>query len=115
MNLKISSVLKPTYHKFHIVDPSPWPLLTAFSVFAFVASLVLYMHRFKYGICIFPMAFFFIILNAGFWWRDVVREATFQGQHTSFVQRGLRLGMIIFILSEVMFFIVFFGLFFILV
>jgi cytochrome c oxidase subunit 3 len=49
------------------------------------------------------------------WWRDVIREATFEEQHTVAVQKGLRLGMILFIVSEVMFFFAFFGLFFILV
>jgi cytochrome c oxidase subunit 3 len=46
------------------------------------------------------------------WWRDVVREATFEGHHTSFVQLGLRYGMILFIVSEVMFFVAFFWAFF---
>jgi cytochrome c oxidase subunit 3 len=46
------------------------------------------------------------------WWRDVIREATFEDQHTAVVQKGLRLGMILFIVSEVMFFFAFFWAFF---
>ena len=46
------------------------------------------------------------------WWRDIVREATFEEQHTFSVQRGLRLGMILFIVSEIMFFFAFFWAFF---
>ena len=46
------------------------------------------------------------------WWRDIVREATFEEQHTVSVQRGLRLGMILFIVSEIMFFFAFFWAFF---
>jgi heme/copper-type cytochrome/quinol oxidase subunit 3 len=42
------------------------------------------------------------------WWRDVVREGTFEGKHTSFVQKGLKMGMLLFIVSEVMFFFAFF-------
>ena len=38
------------------------------------------------------------------WWRDVIREATFEGHHTTYVQKGIKLGMILFIVSEVMFF-----------
>jgi heme/copper-type cytochrome/quinol oxidase subunit 3 len=38
------------------------------------------------------------------WWRDVIREATFEGQHTYFVEKGMRMGMCLFILSEIMFF-----------
>jgi len=46
------------------------------------------------------------------WWRDVVREATYLGHHTKMVQLGLRYGMILFIVSEVMFFVAFFWAFF---
>jgi cytochrome c oxidase subunit 3 len=46
------------------------------------------------------------------WWRDIVREATFEEHHTVAVQRGLRLGMILFIVSEIMFFFAFFWGFF---
>ena len=37
-----------------------------------------------------------------------MREGTYEGQHTSIVQRGLRLGVILFIVSEIMFFVGFF-------
>ena len=46
------------------------------------------------------------------WWRDIIREGTFEGQHTAWVQLGLRFGMILFIASEVMFFFAFFWAFF---
>ena len=45
------------------------------------------------------------------WWRDVVREGTFEGHHTVVVQEGLRHGVLLFIVSEVMFFLPSFGLF----
>ena len=51
-------------------------------------------------------------ITAAYWWRDVIREATFEGHHTSVVQTGLRYGMILFIVSEVMFFSGFFWAFF---
>ena len=46
------------------------------------------------------------------WWRDVIREATFEGHHSPVVQIGLRYGMTLFIASEVMFFAAFFWAFF---
>jgi len=57
----------------------------------------------------------FMVLYMMFcWWDDIVREGTFEGQHTQSVQSGLRMGVLLFILSEVMFFfLLFFGLFFI--
>jgi len=57
-------------------------------------------------------SFFFLTLVAILWWRDVIREGTFEGKHTSVVQKGLKMGMILFILSEVMFFFSFFWAFF---
>ena len=53
-----------------------------------------------------------IILTMFVWWRDVIREAPFQGHHTQMVKRGLRYGMILFITSEVCFFFAFFWAFF---
>ena len=52
------------------------------------------------------------LLVALAWWSDVVLEGTFQGLHTTAVQRGLRLGFVLFIISEVMFFFSFFWAFF---
>jgi heme/copper-type cytochrome/quinol oxidase subunit 3 len=42
------------------------------------------------------------------WWRDIIREGTFEGQHTMAVQQGLRQGVLLFIVSEIMFFFAFF-------
>ena len=46
------------------------------------------------------------------WWRDVIEEAEFQGHHTSVVQIGHRYGMVLFIASEVMFFVAWFWAYF---
>jgi len=77
---------------------------------------VLYMHKMIGGWGLFINGFILVLFVMFVWWRDVVREATYEEHHTFVVQRGLRLGMILFIISEVMFFFgFFFGLFFILV
>jgi heme/copper-type cytochrome/quinol oxidase subunit 3 len=99
-------------HPFHIVDASPWPLVTAFSAFFMVFGLVLYMHSFFLGLQLFSLGFIAVVINASFWWRDTVREGTFEGQHSSYVRHGLRFGMILFIASEVMLFFAFFWGFF---
>jgi cytochrome c oxidase subunit 3 len=99
-------------HPFHIVDASPWPLIVAFSSFFTLFGMVLYMHSFSIGILLLFLGFLSTVLNASFWWRDVVREGTFEGLHTSQVQEGLRFGMLLFIVSEVMLFFAFFWAFF---
>lgn len=99
-------------HLFHIVDPSPWPLLGSFSLFNVVLGATLYFHGKTVGSFIILYGFFFLTLVSILWWRDVIREGTYEGKHTSVVQRGLKLGMLLFIVSEVMFFVSFFWAFF---
>jgi len=91
-------------HPFHIVDPSPWPYQVAFASFQMLFGLTLYMHYFEKGFSIFIFGLIATTLGASLWWRDIVREGTFEGQHTAVVQYGLRFGMVLFIVSEVMLF-----------
>jgi len=101
-----------TTHSYHLVDPSPWPLIAALGAFTLASGLVIYMHRFFSGWDIFIVGFFLVLYTMYTWWRDIVREATFENTHTMIVQNGLKLGMILFIASEVMFFFAFFWTFF---
>ena len=101
-----------TTHQFHLVDPSPWPLLASLGGFMLTTGLVSYMHKFLGGWSLLLSGFLVVFFVMYVWWRDIVREATYEEQHTFVVQRGLRLGMILFIASEVMFFFAFFWAFF---
>ena len=75
-------------------------------------GLVCYMQHFIGGWSLFFTGFVALLYVMYTWWRDVIREATFEDTHTVVVQKGLRLGMILFIVSEVMFFFAFFWAFF---
>ncbi len=99
-------------HSFHLVDPSPWPFVSGMSAFMLTFGLVLYMHGYKFGTFVLVLGFLMILFMMFCWWRDIVREATIEGQHTKSVQAGLRMGVILFIASEVMFFVAFFWAFF---
>jgi len=101
-----------TKHSWHLVDPSPWPLITAIGAFTITFSLVLYMHNYNYGNLLMINGFLILFYSTFMWWRDVIREATLEEQHSFSVQRSLRLGMLLFIVSEVMFFFAFFWAFF---
>jgi cytochrome c oxidase subunit 3 len=101
-----------TKHSFHLVDPSPWPLVASLGAFMLTTGGVLYMHRFFGGGQLLLTGLFLILYVMFTWWRDIIREATYEEQHTFAVQRGLRLGMILFIISEIMFFFAFFWAFF---
>ena len=97
-----------TTHQFHLVDPSPWPLMASLGAFMLTTGGVSYMHKMLGGWGLFTNGFILILFVMYVWWRDIVREATFEDTHTITVQKGLRLGMILFIISEIMFFFAFF-------
>nr|AEP27487.1 cytochrome c oxidase subunit III [Sitona lineatus] len=93
-------------HPYHLVDPSPWPLLGSLSVFSMMMGLIKWFHLNDPTLLYLSM--FTNILIMYQWWRDVMREGTYQGLHTYKVTMGLRWGMILFIISEVFFFLAFF-------
>lgn len=110
---KLETFVAGRTHLYHIVDPSPWPFLLSLGAgIPIPVGAVMYMHREPYGGLLLLAGFLVLVLLAGLWWLDVVIEGTFQGMHTVPVQTGLRLGMILFIISEVMFFASFFWAFF---
>nr|ARH54265.1 cytochrome c oxidase subunit 3 [Curculionidae sp. 1 AH-2016] len=97
-------------HPYHLVDQSPWPILGSFSLFSFMLGLIKWFHFHETNLLFFSMMTNILVMYQ--WWRDIIRESTFQGLHTSNVVKGLRWGMILFITSEVMFFFAFFWAFF---
>ena len=97
-------------HPYHLVDPSPWPVVGATAAFLLTMGGVLWMHDVTPWV--FALGSVLMAITMIGWWRDVIREATFEGQHTPVVQIGLRYGMALFIASEVMFFAAFFWAFF---
>lgn len=109
-NMKLKKITQK--HPFHLVDTSPWPLAGSLAAFFLTFGGVMYMHSYKRGGFLLSLGFLLLLFTMYNWWRDIVREATFEGHHTSYVQVGLRIGMILFILSEVMFFFAFFWAYF---
>jgi len=110
---------KAQKHDYHLVDPSPWPALGALSGFVLTFGLILFMHPDllggigeTLGVFSFLPGVAMILMTMAVWWRDVIREAHVEGHHTPVVQLGLRYGMMLFIASEVMFFVAFFWAFF---
>ena len=97
-------------HPWHLVDPSPWPALGAFGALVLAIGAIIFMHG---GTWLILAAGGLIVLYTMYvWWRDVVREAEHDGYHTRVVQISHRYGMILFIASEVMFFVAWFWAYF---
>src|ERR1700722_16624313 len=94
-------------HDYHLVDPSPWPVIGAIAGFVTAMGLVGYMHEYWFS-WLLPVGLLGIGYTMFVWWRDVIKEATFEGHHTKVVQLGMRYGMVLFIASEVMFFVAWF-------
>nr|YP_010250535.1 cytochrome c oxidase subunit III [Cerceris bucculata]QTV22600.1 cytochrome c oxidase subunit III [Cerceris bucculata] len=97
-------------HPYHMVTNSPWPIMTSMSIFSNFSSMII-LFNFKN---FYPsmLSMFLLIMCMYMWWRDIIRESTFQGMHTKKVKKGLRLGMIMFIISELFFFLSIFWTFF---
>nr|YP_010183488.1 cytochrome c oxidase subunit III [Curtos fulvocapitalis]QVG61304.1 cytochrome c oxidase subunit 3 [Curtos fulvocapitalis] len=97
-------------HTFHLVEISPWPILGAFSTMNMLTGVIKWFHIFNMNL--FMISTISTLMVMFQWWRDSSREGTLQGLHTFTVVNGLRLGMILFIISEILFFMSFFWSFF---
>nr|YP_010463206.1 cytochrome c oxidase subunit III [Capodemus sinuatus]UUJ37730.1 cytochrome c oxidase subunit 3 [Capodemus sinuatus] len=102
--------MKINNHPFHLVDQSPWPITGSIGVMTMMSGMIMWFHKNNMSLMILGMTI--NLLTMFQWWRDIVREATFQGKHTIKVVNGLKLGMILFIISEILFFMSFFWSFF---
>ena len=85
-------------HPYHLVDPSPWPLVGAISALVLAVGAIMYMHEIDNGI-VFTIGLLMSLGTMAVWWRDVIREGEHEGHHTTTVQLGLRYGMVLFILA----------------
>jgi cytochrome c oxidase subunit 3 len=97
-------------HPFHLVNESPWPLWAAIVVFFSMSRIIEYFYFFDITNLLLSILVLFWISYK--WWLDISIEGTILGQHTSRVQTGLRWGIILFIISEILFFVRFFWAFF---
>nr|YP_009492422.1 cytochrome c oxidase subunit III [Dorysthenes paradoxus]AWI69839.1 cytochrome c oxidase subunit III [Dorysthenes paradoxus] len=97
-------------HPYHLVDISPWPILGALGAMTTMMGLIKWFHFYESNLLLLGFSIMALVMYQ--WWRDIIREATYQGLHTYNVTIGLRWGMILFITSEVFFFISFFWGFF---
>lgn len=97
------------FHPFHLVAPSPWPFLISLRIINNLISIVRWFHQIGHNPLItIPCTLLCIYL----WWKDVIRESSFLGFHTKPVYNGMRIGIILFIISEVFFFMSFFWAYF---
>lgn len=97
-------------HPYHLVTLRPWPLISSLRLIILIRRILIIFFISKINLLIF--ALISLTLNLYQWWRDIIRERTIQGFHTLIVSKGLQNGIIIFILSEIIFFLSFFWCYF---
>ena len=98
------------FHAYHLVDIRPWPITRSIRAIMLTTGLVKWFHQFNIDLLILGITG--VILSIIQWWRDITRESTYQGLHTKVVAVGIRWGIILFIVSEILFFFSFFWAFF---
>jgi len=99
-------------HPFHLVSPSPWPFNTSFSLLALPLSAVLSFQGFGLALYLLLSSLLSLIFSMSLWFRDVISEGTYIGNHTLAVQRGINMGVGLCIVSEALFFLPIFWAFF---
>ena len=91
-------------HDYHILPPSPWPMLSSLAALWLAIGGLMWMKEHPHGMWVFLAGLAAVLFCMASWWVDVIKEAR-AGDHTPVVQLHLRYGMILFIASEVMFFV----------
>ncbi len=108
------------HHDYHLVDPSPWPVVGSAFAFVMAVGAIVWMKTHGSptavllglrGPFLFGLGTLGVLCTMFMWWRDVIKEAH-RGDHTPVVSLHLRYGMIMFIASEVMFFVAWFWAYF---
>nr|YP_009258846.1 cytochrome c oxidase subunit III [Libiocoris heissi]AFI54712.1 cytochrome c oxidase subunit III [Libiocoris heissi] len=93
-------------HPYHLVDQSPWPLTGSVGALTLTSGMIKWIHSHNCNLLM--LGIMISVMTMVLWWRNIVQEASFQGSHTNKVVTGLKMGMILFITSEVLFFMSFF-------
>ena len=111
---KMTNIIRSNFqdHPFHLVSPSPWPLYTSVCLFNLTTTAALSLHNFNNAYYLFYISLILVVSSMCFWFRDIISEGTYLGDHTSAVQRGLNLGIFLFIVSEALLFLAIFWAFY---
>nr|YP_009746621.1 cytochrome c oxidase subunit 3 [Jenufa minuta]QII41632.1 cytochrome c oxidase subunit 3 [Jenufa minuta] len=104
MSKQSYSTINRASHPYHLVDPSPWPLAMSLSVLVMALGFVCYFHGYNKASWLLIYGFLSVFYIMYVWWRDISRESL-NAHHSTRVQTGLTYGMMIFIVTEAMFFV----------
>nr|YP_009919747.1 Cox3 [Metschnikowia proteae]QMQ98358.1 Cox3 [Metschnikowia proteae]QMQ98372.1 Cox3 [Metschnikowia proteae] len=91
-------------HPFHLVSPSPWPLYTSFALMNLALSMGLTAHNYMNNNFYMLFNMFSVLYVLTLWFKDVMAESTYLGDHTKAVKTGLTQGFYLFVVSEMLMF-----------
>lgn len=89
---------------FHLVQPSPWPIFVSFSLMSLALTLAFTMHGYIGSLYPLLLSVIVVLGSMTLWFRDIIAEGTYLGDHTIAVRKGLNLGFLLFVLSEILIF-----------
>nr|YP_010554956.1 cytochrome c oxidase subunit 3 [Amoeboaphelidium protococcarum]UYP50888.1 cytochrome c oxidase subunit 3 [Amoeboaphelidium protococcarum]UYP50910.1 cytochrome c oxidase subunit 3 [Amoeboaphelidium protococcarum] len=95
-------------HPYHLLDLSPWPLLISFNLLSLLIGLLGYLNGYISSLNLVLYSLIMVIIIFTNWLYDVMSESLYLGFHLNEVSRGLALGFLLFILTEIMLFFSFF-------
>jgi cytochrome c oxidase subunit 3 len=101
LNLKDINRSKFQHFPFHLVDQSPWPILVSFALLSLTTGAVMHFHGIINSNIVFNLGFILTGFGMILWFRDIIIEGALLGNHTKEVQKGLEIGVLLFIVSEV--------------
>lgn len=91
-------------HPYHLIEPSPWPLLISLNLLFFLLGFVSILGGYNYGSYTTLLSLTLVVLIFSLWLYDVISESIFMGFHSYKTSRGLILGFLFFVLTEIMLF-----------
>jgi cytochrome c oxidase subunit 3 len=110
-NKYINPSLK-NFNSLHLVTISPWPFFAGISLFSLLTNSISYFHKYNYSLIFVLFSLFSLIIILYNWFEDIIIESYYQGYHSLRVQEGLKLGFLLFLGTEILFFFGFFWAFF---
>lgn len=114
MSINLNTIKRAQYqaHPFHLVDPSPWPILVSFALLILTTGAVMNFHGIINSSPVFTLGFLLTAFGMILWFNDIIVEGSYLGNHTKEVQKGLEIGVLLFIVSEIFAFLSVFWAFF---
>jgi cytochrome c oxidase subunit 3 len=91
-----------------MVEASPWPLVMSFAVMSMMIGAVIYFNNLAHGGLLLTLGTLSTIGAFYLWFQDITTEGTYLGDHTFIVQKGLTMGVALFIVTEAFFFLTIF-------